>query len=554
MKKIILPISLFFTLGASAQLFIDNAQFFIDNGAVVTVQGDVTSNVDIQAAGTGKIRMGGLTATPQNLNMNGKTIPNLQIDNSTAPVVLTGAMKVTTLLEFTNGKMQLGNNDFTLSAAANYSGAGAGKFAETNGTGVFKKELTAAGSTTLPVGNGSNYTPLGYTTAGGTYNASTFVSARSVAAQHPNKHPRSTDYLNNYWKLSNNIAGASITAVGNYLNPASVTGNQADIVSLLYNGSFWTKGTSQAATSVTAFAPANASQDLYGMNKFILVAPKVFLQGTFDAATGLMKDKLRNSTGVYTAGSLPASNILPTTDPYRIAPYNVAFAQVANSVAENLTSNAVLNDLANPNDQIVDWVFVELRNKTSNTVAAVVATRSVLVQRDGDLVDIDGTSPVYFKNIDSTNNYVVSIRHRNHLGLSSNPANALSIGLKSTTFDFTNTANTSNFFGSAANYTQAGAPAKVLLWSGNVYLNNLSNYLGLNTDRAQIITVMANPGNSLTPSRNISTVSDYQTYGIGDLNFDRKVEYLGLTPDRAFLLSTVMSSSPTNTRLQALPN
>ena len=33
---------------ASAQLYIDNAQFFIQSGATVTVQGNVTSNADIQ--------------------------------------------------------------------------------------------------------------------------------------------------------------------------------------------------------------------------------------------------------------------------------------------------------------------------------------------------------------------------------------------------------------------------------------------------------------------------------------------------------------------------
>jgi hypothetical protein len=327
MKKLLLPAILLTTLNASSQLYIDNATFFIDNGAVVTVQGDVTSNVNIQAAGTGKLRMAGTAA--QNLSMGGNQVPNLQIDNSSAAVVLTTPAVITNLLEFTNGKIQLGNNDLTLAAAATYTGAGGTKFAETNGTGFVKKILTAAGSTTIPVGNGSNYTPLAYTTVAGTYNASTFVAARSVGTAHPNKHPRSTDFLNNYWKLSNNIAGATITAIGNYINPASVTGNQPDIVSLLFNGSFWTKGTSQAATSVTATAPANAPQDLYGMNKFIMVSPKVFLQGAFDGATGLMKDKLRNS-GVYSPGNPSATNVLPSTDPYRSAPYIFFFALVEN--------------------------------------------------------------------------------------------------------------------------------------------------------------------------------------------------------------------------------
>jgi hypothetical protein len=54
-------------MSASAQLFIDNAQFFIQPGASVTVQGDVTSNTDIQ--GTGKLVLKG--SANQNVNMGG---------------------------------------------------------------------------------------------------------------------------------------------------------------------------------------------------------------------------------------------------------------------------------------------------------------------------------------------------------------------------------------------------------------------------------------------------------------------------------------------------
>ena len=52
MKKLILPAILLSTLSAGAQLTIESgATFFIDNGAVVTVQGDVFSNTDIQVNG-----------------------------------------------------------------------------------------------------------------------------------------------------------------------------------------------------------------------------------------------------------------------------------------------------------------------------------------------------------------------------------------------------------------------------------------------------------------------------------------------------------------------
>src|SRR5436190_10630019 len=89
---------------ASAQLFIDNAQFTIQPGATVTVQGDVTSNADI--LGTGVLQMKG--AALQNLNMNGFTIPKLEIDNP-LNVNLTGTVKIDSSVLFTNGNIVLNN-------------------------------------------------------------------------------------------------------------------------------------------------------------------------------------------------------------------------------------------------------------------------------------------------------------------------------------------------------------------------------------------------------------------------------------------------------------
>ena len=79
MKKILFSIACcFLAINAIAQLKIDNAVFFIQPGATVTVQGDVTSNVDIQ--GTGLLLLKG--STLQNVDMGGFTIPNLELDNT----------------------------------------------------------------------------------------------------------------------------------------------------------------------------------------------------------------------------------------------------------------------------------------------------------------------------------------------------------------------------------------------------------------------------------------------------------------------------------------
>jgi hypothetical protein len=148
------------------------------------------------------------------------------------------------------------------------------------------------------------------------------------------------------------------------------------------------------------------------MNKFILANVKTFLQGAYSSG-GLMKDVLRNQNQDFTPGNAPNNNILPLNDPYRTADYSTSFPHVDNATAETINAS-VLNNSANPGDNIVDWVFVELR--TNAQPSTVVQTRAALIQRDGDIVDIDGISNIYFKKMDPAN-YNIAIKHRNHLGV-----------------------------------------------------------------------------------------------------------------------------------------
>ena len=64
-------------------------------------------------------------------------------------------------------------------------------------------------------------------------------------------------------------------------------------------------------------------------------------------------------------------------------------------------------------DAIVDWVFIELRSKTDYT--NIIATRSGLVQRDGDVVDLDGVSGLSFTGV-AVDDYYVVVKHKSHLG------------------------------------------------------------------------------------------------------------------------------------------
>ena len=134
-----------------------------------------------------------------------------------------------------------------------------------------------------------------------------------------------------------------------------------------------------------------------------------FLQGPYlsPTTTGLMNDNLRS--GGY----------LPTTSPYN----------------DNLTcTSTVFNSggtsgFGTANDDIVDWVWIELRDATDNT--AIIGSNSALLQRDGDVVDTDGISNLGI--LAPNNDYFVAVKHRNHLGIMS--ANTIALSATPTSLD-----------------------------------------------------------------------------------------------------------------------
>ncbi|MBK7297475.1 MAG: hypothetical protein IPI91_12960 [Flavobacteriales bacterium] len=99
---------------------------------------------------------------------------------------------------------------------------------------------------------------------------------------------------------------------------------------------------------------------------------KVFLDGPYNSSTQLMNDGLRTN------------GLIPTTQPYSQLGYTVLGALT--------TTSAVL--AVSGNNAIVDWVLVELRGTSSPY--AVVETRAGLLQRDGDIVAVNGTSALGF--------------------------------------------------------------------------------------------------------------------------------------------------------------
>ena len=144
---------------------------------------------------------------------------------------------------------------------------------------------------------------------------------------------------------------------------------------------------------------------------------------------------------------------------------------------QKLLLPAVFADQASTDNNIVDWVFLELRNSTVSPGNTVLQTRSALVTRAGNIVDIDGVSPVTFNNT-ANGNYTVAVRHRNHLGMSADPSTNLYAAAEAKAaaplVDLT-TATDAQIFGTAAAYTTGGG--KNLMWGGNANSNTTVRFI-----------------------------------------------------------------------------
>ena len=175
-----------------------------------------------------------------------------------------------------------------------------------------------------------------------------------------------------------------------------------------------------------------------------------------------------------------------------------------------------------------DWVFVELRSVSNPGL--VVATRSGLVQRDADIVDIDGVSPLCFRQV-VEGEYFVAVRHRNHLGTMT--AASITMTEAGTVVDFTDTnldlfnrPPTSPVF-SFDGLEQVTVNGQYALWGGNANVNNSVIFAGQSNDISAIFNeVDGAPANIFRSQAFI-----FAGYNEGDVNMDGNTIFAGQNND-----------------------
>jgi hypothetical protein len=238
---------------------------------------------------------------------------------------------------------------------------------------------------------------------------------------------------------------------------------------------------------------------------------RVFLEGPY--TTGAMHDSLRSLID------------FPLIEPFTAMGYD----HINGGGGEGIVPQ-VLNVAGN--DAIVDWVLVELRD--ADDMGTVVASRSALVQRDGDVVATDGFSPVTLGI--GAGAYHVAIRHRNHLGAVTADTARFYSGI--TQVDLT--LLTTQLLGPEA---QKQFGARQALWAGDVNFDNAVQYTGEGNDRDPILQAIG----GVVPTAVV------QGYHRADVNLDGRVKYTGASNDRDPILQNIGGIIPTNIRFGQLP-
>jgi len=150
---------------------------------------------------------------------------------------------------------------------------------------------------------------------------------------------------------------------------------------------------------------------------------KVFLEGPFE--------------GTEMIADLNSKGVIPLQQPYSGNPWDYAGTESVVSI---------------PGINNVDWVLVELRDAVdagSANSGTMIAQKAAFVQKDGQIVSVDGSSLLQFNTTVNEQLFVV-IWHRDHLGIIS--ANALVQTAGVYEYDFTTSEN--QVLGGSAGYKE----------------------------------------------------------------------------------------------------
>lgn len=235
----------------------------------------------------------------------------------------------------------------------------------------------------------------------------------------------------------------------------------------------------------------------------VMLQVRALLQGAYDTSTGLMADNLHQL------------GMLPTAQPYAVAPFNHTGTEILNPLLLELQGQ----------DAAVDWMLLELRKD----LKTVTARRAVILQRDGDLVDAQSGAPaLHFAGVPA-GDYYVSLRHRNHLDIIS--AAAISLDHNAKLIDFSKPATATK-----GQSSRLVVDSKALMWAGDINVSQTLTASGPNNDLTTLL------GKVITAKSNRDTNTNFIMSGYlsSDLNLDGKTLFTEPNNDASLLAGNII--------------
>ncbi len=239
---------------------------------------------------------------------------------------------------------------------------------------------------------------------------------------------------------------------------------------------------------------------------------RAFLQGA-------MPQNISNDSSLLMRDDLRVANMLPFNEPYS-AIYN--YTNI--STSDTMIDSAILN--VSGENAIVDWVAIEFRDMTDPK--QIIDVRLGLLQRDGDIVGLDGVEPITDF---PKGTFFIALRHRNHLGIMT--ADPLYISACGAIIDFSDP----DFLCYGTHPRLAHQTDKMVLWGGNTNMDEFIIFQGADADTNTPFFDV------LTASTNTAVVPSYiaQGYYHSDCNMDHKTIYQGSQNDLSMIFFNVIS-------------
>jgi hypothetical protein len=230
----------------------------IPNNAIVTIGTAGISNTiagggTFRGAGTASLTLLG-TGSIGTIAFSGaaaqQSLGTLTLDRTPGAIacVMGSPLTIATTLQLTAGILDLDAQTMTINSAATISGGNASNYiiADNTAGGVLRKQFSALGSFTFPIGDKSGtmeYSPATFTlTAGTGMTATSYIGVSVTDIKHPNLEA-STHFISRYWSITRagTFTAPTYTFTGNYL-PSDINGSETTSLAQQWNGTVWADG------------------------------------------------------------------------------------------------------------------------------------------------------------------------------------------------------------------------------------------------------------------------------------------------------------------------